>query len=1201
MPDNIATLGLAFDSKKSLQEIQAVVKGFEDICAKCKDAQAEIKNLGNVQGALDPLLRELQRIPQTTSLSNLATEIAKFKSIRKLPNQQLNGFFGALQGIPTINKNDVDLIGKLGTGIKDFKFINAKAVLAIRYFFTELKKVKALPPDVIKSIGDFGNAVSGFKAIKKNTIDSLDRLFKLLPTAKPIPASTLTSIRDLRDLINAMNLNLGKTSGASKSASDGLGRLAIEANGVTKVMQALTQALSVSVLAEATRSFQELGIQLAYIQSIALDVDINKIKTGLENISPVLGSTAKNAEALYYAYSSGVRGTEQSLVEFTEIAAKTALLTRSETRPMVDAMTAAMNAYGISASNASIVSNNLFKIIKFGKASGEQLANSFGQVSPTARTLGVSLEELGASIAALTKVQPTRVAITSLNNMLSKMMKPTRESANAMRELGIDMSFSSIHAKGFANVMKDVHDKLNGNIEALKNIFPDLRGQRAAMYLLGQGWNDFSQQIRNFSGDTDAIGEAFEKFINNANVQLSMIPETIEKIKQKMGEMTTQIITLGGALTPVIRGFNEMSDSTKKWISVISEGIAVIYAYKGVMLTLHTLQALNIKTNKTLTASGVGQYGMISSLIGGTSKLWSEGKKLNAVQLGNAKSLARFATMQRYAAEGALMNATAAKDYNAVLNASKHLMAATKTEMAALNNVKKVSIVTTGVLGNTIGFLRISLIKLKATLASLFSFTNVFVVGTIAMFALLFDHIQAFVRKTEPIHFKIVTWLYDICTGIDEVKKKAEEAGKESIYYRWDEERKAFIQQNDEIKKSFGHIFDDLFHAERKLSFKQYFDELNSNYDTAIENSKNYQAELDNEVKAFTKLFTDRLKLDANGGDKDKIEALDKQIQESKERIQSLQNQADEYRGKIAEVGDSFKRFYRQWQDNFDAIKESFETTRFDLFLSNEEKIIETQNRLNAGLVELSNRLESSDPEELSKKTKAFLDNFKTLHKEYTKIIEDEEKAIVDVVKIQKDFEKSFLKTDSAVFAQAQRDYKETWNRLADEVNQTLAEGATYDIDLLKNSLTQLASEANKMLEINKRLGESERRARLQTVELVKSMNQLTTTSVDAVDAFSSDASALNSRVMLNMQIPEVQSITRDNGEKKFRDDMKMATDAIQAVLDKDIQNQRINLDNLKTKFAEGQTKVEKAIENGNVYLKNIQERLGNIDVVQFN
>jgi hypothetical protein len=64
---------------------------------------------------------------------------------------------------------------------------------------------------------------------------------------------------------------------------------------------------------------------------------------------------------------------------------------------------------------------------------------------------------------------------------------------------------------------------------------------------------------------------------------------------------------------------------------------------------------------------------------------------------------------------------------------------------------------------------------------------------------------------------------------------------------------------------------------------------------------------------------------------------------------------------------------------------------------------------------------------------------------------------------------------------------------------------------------------------------------------------------------------------------------------------MKMATDAIQAVLDKDIQNQRINLDNLKTKFAEGQTKVEKAIENGNVYLKNIQDRLGNIDVVQFN
>ena len=114
-------------------------------------------------------------------------------------------------------------------------------------------------------------------------------------------------------------------------------------------------------------------------------------------------------------------------------------------------------------------------------------------------------------------------------------------------------------------------------------------------------------------------------------------------------------------------------------------------------------------------------------------------------------------------------------------------------------------------------------------------------------------------------------------------------------------------------------------------------------------------------------------------------------------------------------------------------------------------------------------------------------------------------------------------------------------------------------------------------------------------------MNQLATTTVDAVDAFSSDASALNSRVMHNMQIPNVRSIERDNGEQKFRNEIKMATDAIHAVLDKDIQNQRSNLDSLKSKFAEGQTSVENANRAGNGYLKMIQDRLGNIDVVQFN
>lgn len=1200
MSDNIATLGLAFNSQTATKNIGKVVAGFIKICEQCEEAQRKITDLGNSGTLLKPLINELNNIPTNTGLGTLAKELKKFQPLSSLPIQPVKDFLGALSGVPNINPVDVNTIQSLGSALKNFKFINAKSVVAIKRFFQELNFVNPIHNDIINSVGGLGNAVSGFKTIRKGTIDSIERLFKLLPTAKPIPPATLNSIKNLKDLINAMNLNLNKTAPATKSASDGLGRMAVEANGLVKVWTALTQAMSVTVLARAVQSFQELAIQLAYIRSIALDIDIDKIKTGLENISPLLGSTAKNAEALYYAYSSGVRGTEQSLVDFTEIAAKTALLTRSETRPMVDAMTAAMNAYGVSASNASIVSNNLFKIIKFGKASGQQLSNSFGQVSPTARTLGVSLDELGASIASLTKVQPTRVAITSLNNMLSKMMKPTKESAKAMRDLGIDMSYSSIHAKGFANVMREVHDKLNGNVEALKNIFPDLRGQRAAMYLLGQGWNDFNEQLRNFADDSDAIGEAYEKLINDANVQLSMIPETIEKIKQKIGDITTQIITLGGTLTPLIRSFNEMSDSTKTLIASFTEIIAIVFAFRGAMLTLHTIQALEIKTAATLASANKGRYWLISDLIAGYKSLSKTGMRLNAMQLQNAKSMLTFAQGQKAAAQQALKLAKNTGNAAQIANAYTHAMSMAKMENAALNNVQKMTAITTSKFAGVLGALKVAVLKLATALKVVFSVATAIKVGVVAIFAILIDYTQAYFRKTEPITYKIVRGLYDWATGIDKVKEENEALNKESWGFANNKILSNIRTQNEEIKKSFGHIFDNLFKSEQKQTMYQYFEELHRNYAVALKNSKKYQKELDAETDHLKELILKRQRADYNQATKEEIEAIDNEIQASRETIQSLQNQADEYRGKLAEVGDSVKKFYNQWKEVFEGLQDSFDKTRFEVLLTEQEKMVETQKKFDNGLTEIAEAMDMADPEGLDKKTKDFLSNFKTLHKEYTKIIEDEEKAISEIAKIQNDFENSFLKTNSDVYAQAQKNYKDAWNRIMDEVSANLPEGETYDIDLLKNSLSELASEANKMLEINKRLGESERNARLQTVELVKSMNQLTTTSVDAVDAMSSNAMSLNSRVMLNMQLPEVQPVVKDNGEKKFRDEMKTATEAIKSVLDMDIANQQMNLDSLKTKFSEAQDKIKDAIKEGNTYLYQIQEKLGNIDVVQF-
>ncbi len=405
-------------------------------------------------------------------------------------------------------------------------------------------------------------------------------------------------------------LNLTPVTSSTNQFGNAIGEIEGKADAAAIALHSLQGAFSIDYLKNAINHSIRFRTELAYIKSIAAELNTEQIGAGLMNFSSMLGDPAENAEALYYAYSSGIRGTEEDFIRFTEIASKAAQVNRASLVPMIDAMTAAMNAYNMEVSQVGEVADNFFAIVKYGKASGEQLANSFGQVSPTAKTLGVTLDELGAAIASLTKIQPTRVAITGLNNMLSKIMKPTKESRLALERLGVDMSYSAVQSKGFVTVLREVHDALGGNMEALKNIFPDIRGQRAAMHLLGAGWEDFNQQLENFANKTGEMEEAFNTLTSDPSVQLSMIPVTLNKITTEAGAMATHFLTLGGALNPVIEKFNSMGygeekisklgEAARKLFGYVTLLVGVYGSYKAVILATNTLQAMQIRNNEIL-------------------------------------------------------------------------------------------------------------------------------------------------------------------------------------------------------------------------------------------------------------------------------------------------------------------------------------------------------------------------------------------------------------------------------------------------------------------------------------------------------------------------------------------------------------------------------------------------------------------------
>ncbi len=96
----------------------------------------------------------------------------------------------------------------------------------------------------------------------------------------------------------------------------------------------------------------------------------------------------------------------------------------TDTFQAVDLLTTVLNGFQISAENSTQASDALFKAVRAGKTTINELSGAFGQVVPSASAAGASLDESLAAMAALTLAgQSTREAGTALARMFDFLTK----------------------------------------------------------------------------------------------------------------------------------------------------------------------------------------------------------------------------------------------------------------------------------------------------------------------------------------------------------------------------------------------------------------------------------------------------------------------------------------------------------------------------------------------------------------------------------------------------------------------------------------------------------------------------------------------------------------------------------------------------------------------------------------------------------
>ena len=374
-----------------------------------------------------------------------------------------------------------------------------------------------------------------------------------------------------------------------------------------QVMKSLGLAFgSASVLAymrKATASSMAFNRELYNIKSIAGELDLSKVKKELLELDARLGSAADNAGALYFAYSSGVRGTEEELVRFTGEVGKLSQAIVADQIPTMDAVTSIMNAYGKTASDVTEISDMFFQVVKQGKTTGSSFANTIGSVAGVAANAGVSLDELGAAAATLTTTMPTERAITSLSALITAFIKPTDEATKVAQKYGIELNAAALKSKGLSGVMAELNSKVGTNTEAIAQIVPSIEGMRAAVALAGGQYKMFADNMEIFENKAGTSAEAFAAQAENLDKQIASLPATFEKISIQVGESAKNILTLNGKLTPLLSSFNSMDESTQKLVADLTLLAGGYVTVKGAVAAINTIQAIRTAIQARATAA----------------------------------------------------------------------------------------------------------------------------------------------------------------------------------------------------------------------------------------------------------------------------------------------------------------------------------------------------------------------------------------------------------------------------------------------------------------------------------------------------------------------------------------------------------------------------------------------------------------------
>lgn len=378
-----------------------------------------------------------------------------------------------------------------------------------------------------------------------------------------------------------MSKELDAISGKLKTAGARFDKFADATKGVSLATSA--------GFAYATKKAVDFEGQMTTVKSLLRDTTSNADELNAQ--TKLLGDNSKKWSKQYGISTSSINTGMQELVKAgydtnQTMSAMPAILDASRAsgddfNTVMEATTSIISQYNLKAKDAQKVTDSLTFVANKTKAGFSDMGNAMEYVGPVAKSVGMNVQETAAAVGILSNAGiKGEKAGTALRGALTRLLKPSKSNAAAMKELG----FSAEEFRKGQIDLPDIIDRIKESTEGMTDAEKasliakafGTEAQTGMNALIGQG----SEELRKLTDETDnATGytkKLADEMSGSGKAKLDKFKSSLEVLGITIGQKLLPTLTpIIENLTKLVDNFSEADPATQQFILGLGGILAV--------------------------------------------------------------------------------------------------------------------------------------------------------------------------------------------------------------------------------------------------------------------------------------------------------------------------------------------------------------------------------------------------------------------------------------------------------------------------------------------------------------------------------------------------------------------------------------------------------------------------------------------------